>query len=427
MGKELKAKDLFSLKRGLFVGVFTDEDEEAQSILFAELNIRESLPVVNTFFGEKNMVTVTSKQRSYFKRILRKKKMYYGVQHICKEWQDPEQFVQWAVEHYQEGSCLWRYDRTQPFSKENCVFLSRSSLGGQTFPKGKVFVTCWGETKSLHEWCRDPRVSLETSSLCSRFYRMCEQLGSVYMPWHICHMLTHPLSERIKMDYTLVTKEDYPDSVSVLSDVSHDEESHDEESHDEEFHDEDCSWVRIQGFWAEIGKDHHGSLQFLRFLNNAGREVRLKLTLEEEGLTPLALEYQKRLKKAKRFGWKDRFIACSLALFCLEQHKDHLWSYIYHTAREYITSALQWIEEGVMDDVHAEKCVSYSEVLQCLHQTYYNKVARVGSPYVVYKKAAASIKACVMALGWSLPEEVLGRIRKRLPDTVRLFEEHLGT
>lgn len=98
---------------------------------------------------------------------------YYGGRgiRVVEEWDNSfESFFQWALSReYEPGSKLDRVDNDGPYAPWNCRFISHKTQMNNT--RMNVFVTAWGETKTLSQWRDDPRCNIEDTHTIVRRIR----------------------------------------------------------------------------------------------------------------------------------------------------------------------------------------------------------------------------------------------------------------
>lgn len=73
---------------------------------------------------------------------------------ICEEWQDYEQFRDWAISNgYREGLTIDRNNVNGNYCPENCRWITQKE---QTRNKRTtIYLTAFGETKSLADWAEE--------------------------------------------------------------------------------------------------------------------------------------------------------------------------------------------------------------------------------------------------------------------------------
>lgn len=64
-------------------------------------------------------------------------------------WQKFSNFVEDMHDSYSEGKCLWRKDKKNVFSKENCSWINKEDLHSSRI----IMLNYEGESRSLKEWC----------------------------------------------------------------------------------------------------------------------------------------------------------------------------------------------------------------------------------------------------------------------------------
>lgn len=87
---------------------------------------------------------------------------------VCPEWKDDyKTFSAWSrANGYAEGLSIERKDIDGNYEPGNCTWIPLASQQRNTSASRRI--TAFGETKILADWCRDPRCSVEESSLAER-------------------------------------------------------------------------------------------------------------------------------------------------------------------------------------------------------------------------------------------------------------------
>ena len=87
---------------------------------------------------------------------------------VCDEWNKSFQvFQEWATANgYQEGLFIDRIDNSKGYCPENCRWVDR--LTNNNNSRKNVFVTAFGETKTLSQWSRDSRCAVNHQALGAR-------------------------------------------------------------------------------------------------------------------------------------------------------------------------------------------------------------------------------------------------------------------
>ena len=100
---------------------------------------------------------------------------YYGAlgARVSRVWQAFEPFLAWALANgARPRMCLVRIDRNRAYSPSNCEWITRSEVYRRRRPPkkrtGTVWVTAWGQTKSVAEWSRDPRCQVTRVTITRR-------------------------------------------------------------------------------------------------------------------------------------------------------------------------------------------------------------------------------------------------------------------
>ena len=119
---------------------------------------------------------------------------YYAGAGITCDLGTQEEFVAWALaQGYQPGMIMIRNDKNGNYTQENCSFVS-DWHGVQQNRRDSIYLTAWGETKTISAWTDDPRThpSLSNSILQSRVY-----LNRLNGRWTPEEMLTTPKGQRM--------------------------------------------------------------------------------------------------------------------------------------------------------------------------------------------------------------------------------------
>lgn len=96
----------------------------------------------------------------------------YGARGImvCEEWQNFEPFRDWAIgAGYKEGLTIERNDVNGPYAPENCRWVTQKRQMQNT--RSTVFLTAFGETKSLSDWAEDSRCASNYRTMSTRYFR----------------------------------------------------------------------------------------------------------------------------------------------------------------------------------------------------------------------------------------------------------------
>lgn len=105
---------------------------------------------------------------------VRKQKQYqwYGARGISVDavWKELQPFWEWAMSHgYREDLTLDRIDSNGNYSPDNCRWVTRREQSNNI--RTNLRVTYLGETKTLADWARDPRISVSYDAIATRIQR----------------------------------------------------------------------------------------------------------------------------------------------------------------------------------------------------------------------------------------------------------------
>lgn len=89
-----------------------------------------------------------------------------GVE-VCLRWHDYQNFLA-DMGDRPDGFELDRIDNTKGYSPDNCRWVSREE--NHRNKRNNVWVTAWGETKTIPEWLEDERCSVKTKE--ALYYRL---------------------------------------------------------------------------------------------------------------------------------------------------------------------------------------------------------------------------------------------------------------
>ena len=77
---------------------------------------------------------------------------------VCKEWHDPNTFMDWAFENgYSDGLQLDRVNNDGNYCPDNCRWVTPKNNSRNR--RNTVFLSAQGETKSVAEWCEIKPIS----------------------------------------------------------------------------------------------------------------------------------------------------------------------------------------------------------------------------------------------------------------------------
>lgn len=83
-----------------------------------------------------------------------------------EEWSNFRTFFNDVIDGYDEGMCFRRKDITLPFSKDNFMWVKKSSIGDS---RASVMLTYNNETLNLRQWSE--KLGIPYSSIQSRYYK----------------------------------------------------------------------------------------------------------------------------------------------------------------------------------------------------------------------------------------------------------------
>jgi len=83
---------------------------------------------------------------------------------VCEDWQNFRKFFEDMNEGYQEGLCLKVINTTLPYSKENCVWVTKNELHRSHGMVGIKFYQIWARLK--HHRTNPTAKAYEGTSLC---------------------------------------------------------------------------------------------------------------------------------------------------------------------------------------------------------------------------------------------------------------------
>jgi hypothetical protein len=88
---------------------------------------------------------------------------------VCDEWlNDVNAFVKWGMDNgYEKGLELDRKGNDSNYEPSNCRFITRDI--GNRNTRRNIYITAFGETKTVSEWARDSRCSITENALGTRF------------------------------------------------------------------------------------------------------------------------------------------------------------------------------------------------------------------------------------------------------------------
>lgn len=85
--------------------------------------------------------------------------------YVCDEWRGSfPVFLEWATKaEYEYGKSIERINNSLGYSPGNCRWAT--PLEQNRNRRTNLFITAWGETKCLAEWCEDPRNAVPYTAL----------------------------------------------------------------------------------------------------------------------------------------------------------------------------------------------------------------------------------------------------------------------
>lgn len=96
--------------------------------------------------------------------------------YVCKEWHDPNVFIDWAESSgYEEGLQIDRIDNDGPYSPDNCRWVTPKENSRNR--RNNKYLTLLGVKKTVAEWCEVLPISAYTIYWWLREYgeRECEK------------------------------------------------------------------------------------------------------------------------------------------------------------------------------------------------------------------------------------------------------------
>jgi hypothetical protein len=101
---------------------------------------------------------------------------------VCQEWRDSYvAFRDWALAHrYNDALSIDRIDNDGSYTPDNCQWANDITQANNK--SNNRMVTAFGETKTIHEWARDPRCNVVYSALVTRLDRGWDAERSITTP-----------------------------------------------------------------------------------------------------------------------------------------------------------------------------------------------------------------------------------------------------
>lgn len=118
-----------------------------------------------------HMVWKNMRRSCYTRTYLRYKEVGGKGIIVCDEWHDYKVFHQWAMASgYKDGLWLTRLDKSGNFTPKNCYFETPKSVLDEAGVgmKANIYLTAYGEAKTLKQWSEDSRCGLDRILLYQR-------------------------------------------------------------------------------------------------------------------------------------------------------------------------------------------------------------------------------------------------------------------
>ncbi len=93
----------------------------------------------------------------------------YGARGIsvCEDWHDFSNFLVWSIgSGYRDSLTIERVDNNRDYEPNNCIWIPfcQQARNRRTI----LYITAFGETKSLFKWLDDERCKIDRWNLCNR-------------------------------------------------------------------------------------------------------------------------------------------------------------------------------------------------------------------------------------------------------------------
>lgn len=108
---------------------------------------------------------------------------------VCERWDEFANFLEDMGPTFAEGLTLDRIDCNGDYAPENCRWADHTTQANNT--RSNVFITLWGESHTLTEWCR--LVGLPIKVVQNRYYNY---------GWDVERCLTTPVRAAAKRKTT---------------------------------------------------------------------------------------------------------------------------------------------------------------------------------------------------------------------------------
>ena len=108
---------------------------------------------------------------------------------ICSEWlHDYMGFLKWALANgYSEDLTLDRKDNDKGYSPDNCQWQTKKEQSNNR--RDNHLLTAWAETKTITEWTRDPRCTVQKGCLRLRIVNGWSSEEAISRPSKLQHLI----------------------------------------------------------------------------------------------------------------------------------------------------------------------------------------------------------------------------------------------